>query len=157
MGRSVSRPSNAFAVAYIDVLDFGYQHTDDEGNEIENPEYDELQGQCDWEFFIDDLKYRAKKLFPSMQECDEWLDNEDHVILENRFAYFGVSEYCGLASVWMVLKDNLSEYNDVTGIAENWAKQVESKFEKEFAELRRIGTFSNGESVYEQVNKDDKV
>ena len=150
MSRSVSYASGAFAVAYEDVSSFGYRDEDAEGNKIDKPEYDEVLGSIDWEDFVDNLAYRAKKLWPSLQNCEKWLGSEDKAILENRFAYFGISEYCGLASVWFVLKDDLVE-----GLAKNakvtmWANQVEKTFHKNFGTLRKIGTFSNGEAVYER-------
>lgn len=153
MGRGVSVASGAFAVAYKDVSDFGYRYEDEEGKKIDNPEYDEDLGSMDWEDFILDIKECMKADFPSFEDCDKWVGNEDHAILENRFAYFGVSEYCGLVSMWLVLKDGDDYGDEQRGLKERWAKQVTPKFEKRFGELRKLGTFSNGESVYERIKK----
>jgi hypothetical protein len=131
MSRSVSVPYNAVAVAYQNVLTF---------------EDDEDSGNFAWEDFIADSKAIAKNNFPSFYDCDKWLGNEDHAILENRFAYFGVSEYCGLASIWIILKD----MDDFPQLAENWADSIQSKFDTIFGNLRKVGTFSNGEAVYEK-------
>lgn len=127
MGRSVSVPSDAFAVSY--------QQFDGEED-------------FDWEFFIDDIKEQVKSEFPSFEDADFWLDREDHALLENRFAYFGVSEYCGLVSLWLVLKDELDDRD--YALAQGWANRVKSSFEKKFGTLRKVGSFSNGEGVYER-------
>jgi len=153
MSRSVSVASGAFAVAYQNCSDFGYRIEDEEGNKIAEPEYDEYLGELDWEDFMENLRADAKALFPSLENCDKWLDREDHAILENRFAYFGISEYMGLVSIWFVLKENLNCYysdQDLTAIAEHWAEQVKPKFEKNFGDLKKVGTFSNGEGLYER-------
>jgi hypothetical protein len=153
MSRSVSYANGAFAIAYRDISSFGYRDEDEEGNKIENPEYNEVQGSFDWECWLDSLKEKAKHFFPSLTDCDKWVGREDHAILENRFCYMGVSEYCGLVSIWLVLKDNLCDYKDIQGIAENWAEQVKGKFYKNFGDLVKIGTFSNGESIYQRKGK----
>ena len=132
MSRSVSHPSGA-VVCFRDVTDF---------------EFD------DWDWFIELITDSAKEAFPSMENADKWLDNEDHAILENSFAYIGVSEYCGLASVWMVRKENDLYYAEdiaIDNLADNWIGLVENKFCKMFGEYRKIGTASNGESFYEKV------
>ena len=51
-----------------------------------------------------------------MSECEEWVDREDLAIAENGHAYFGVSEYCGCAAVWIVAKTDY--YGDP--LAEAW-------------------------------------
>lgn len=156
MGRSVSYARGAFAIAYRDCSYFGMITEDVEGNKLLEPQHDEDMAQIDWDDFIINTKAEIRAKFPKFEECDKWLDREDHAILENRYAYFGVSEYCGLVSLWLVLKEDITSYYsnaDLTGIAEHWAKQVKPKFEKYFGNLRRVGTFSNGEGVYEQKTK----
>jgi len=127
MGRSVSTPSGCSAVAY--------QHTD----------LDEFDLQEDWEWKIDDIRERVQALWPSFEECDEWLDREDHAVCENGHAYVGVSEYCGLTAVWLVVKGD-SEHPE---LAEAWCDKIAAKFEEEFGSLNKIGTASNGESFFE--------
>ena len=153
MGRSVSVPCRAFAVVYEDITWVGYRNEDDEGNPIEEPEFDEVLGQMDWEDWVECQKEKVKAIFPSMEDCNEWIDREDHAVLQNRFAYFGISEYLGCASLWLVLKDNLDSYyshENLVGLAEQWSKKAEVKFEKEMGTMVRVGGFSNGESVYER-------
>ena len=142
MSRSVSYPSGCESVCYCDVTDFGYRDGSDE--------YDEFLGQDEWDFFVEDIVETASSNWKSFVICDEWLDREDRAILENSHAYIGVSEYCGLASVWLKPKDEGSDWhlNDTSGLAKNWCNQIAPKFEKLFGELKKVGTFSNGEAVY---------
>ena len=140
MGRSVSYPSNTAAVCFRDVSSFGYM-IDDEGNTTD--EYDQCQGQDDWEWFVDSIKEDAMNKWASMSECNKWVDREDRAILENNFAYIGVSEYCGLASVWLLPKDE--------ALAANWCKRIAKNFEKMFGEYVKVASMSNGEGVYQKV------
>lgn len=177
MGRSVSYPKNSI-VAFEDVSNLGmvtfyrcenencecYEETfnDDEvsydketGNSYctecnsllsEHTEYDEFMGNDDWEFYVENIEYYAKELFPSFTECKEWLSNEDLAILENDFAYLGISEYCGLSSIWITPKDDCENF----GLAKSWVNRIENKFNTKFGDLKKIGAFSNGESIYEK-------
>jgi hypothetical protein len=135
MSRSVSIPCGALEVAYQDVSEY---------------EWDTFP--C----FLQDIQAYAKRLWPSLRECDTWLDREDHAILENDLCYLGVSEYCGLASIWLVPK----EYPDsgcfradayLYPLAVHWIERVAQKFHKIFGHYRKLGTFSNGESIYEKI------
>ena len=157
MGRSVSVARGAFAVAYKDCSQFGMQIEDENGEKLEEPFYDEVLQDMDWNDWLVDISYRLTKKFPSFSECDKWLDREDHAIMENRFAYFGVSTYMGLVSLWLVEKDGDERdcgYGDTqAGLSKHWTKQVKEKFEKEFSELKKLGTLSNGEAVFERIKK----
>jgi hypothetical protein len=128
MGRSVSVASGAFAVAY---------------QEIEEPEADFFDdwAECEAEY--------VKSFWQSFEACDKWLGREDHALMENTFCYFGVSEYCGLASLWLVLKEDYQGHP----LAEQWAKRVGPLFEKRLGTLHKIGTFSNGEAVFKRKEK----
>lgn len=118
MARSVSVPHNALVVAYRAA-------SDDECA-------DDLDYLRDW----------IKELFPAASACDYWIGREDYAICENGLVYFGVSEYCGLMSVWITPKDGKE------GLAERWAGSVEDKFKNAFSEYNLVGRFSNGEAVY---------
>lgn len=137
MGRSVSAPYNASSIRYVDVSEF-----DDE---------------FDFEFFIEDLQSQVKALWPSMDCCDKWIGREDHAIMENNLAYIGVSEYCGLASVWIVSKAedylNTGYYEDIalSNLSDGWVSQVVPNFDKTFGDLERVGVFSNGEAFYRKI------
>ena len=79
MSRSVSYPSGCHAVCFRNV----------------SP----MDDQWVWQEFIEDLRTGARELWPSLEDCDRWLDREDHAVLSNIHAYVGVSEYGGLGAV----------------------------------------------------------
>lgn len=127
MSRSVSVPNNAQVVCYRDVSGF--------------------EDSWEWDDFVEDIRETCKSEWNSFYDSDSWLDREDHVLLENSLSYVGVSEYCGLASIWIVPKDE----DEVINIAPNWVDQISKKFNKYFGQYRKVATFSNGEAMFEQV------
>lgn len=165
MGRSVSIPRNTIVVCYKDVSMFGVSNwcyeceleTDGPGHPCTGrgevcDECDQDQARFDWEWFIEDIQERATDQWSSLSKCDEWIEREDHAILENKFCYIGVSEYCGLASIWIAVKQDDCYYDmAVSNFAEHWCRQIEPKFRELFGELRKVDTFSNGEAVFERV------
>lgn len=94
---------------------------------------------------------KMQKLFPSMRACDKWLGREDHAVLENAFCYFGISEYSGCVSLWLADKDR--DFGASPAIVEHWKEQVKPKFQKNFGTMVKLGTFSNGESVFQRKEK----
>ena len=135
MARSVSVPSGAIEVAYQDVSEH---------------DWDTFQ------WFLDNIQDYAQELWPSFRACDTWLGREDNAVLENDLCYLGVSEYCGLASIWLVPKDypnsgSFSGHEYIYPLAVNWISRIAPKFHKAFGQYRKIATFSNGESVYERI------
>lgn len=154
MGRSVSCPTRAVHRVYIDISWMG-QTEDDYGNEY----WDDDLSRMDWDDHIASLQTALSERYKSVGEADEWLDREDHAIAENRHAYFGVSEYCGLLCVWVVPKDGYRYYthDPEPAFAQRWVESIGKSFESIVADvfgtgntLRKLGTFSNGESVYER-------
>ena len=130
MGRSVSVPSRAEAVAYTTIDPDNVEDFQDE--------------------VIEPLVYSLKKAYPSLYEDDQWLDREDHVILRNRLGLFGISEYCGLLAVWIV---PATEENN---LAAPWCARAEAKLGAVVADvfgsrLRSVGRASNGEQFFERV------
>lgn len=135
MARSVSTPSQALEVAYQDVT---------------TPDYHDFQ------WWQEDIAEYARSLWPSLVECDKWLDREEHAILENGLCYVGVSEYCGLAAIWIVPKEYAhSGYSfgdvNILPLAENFIRTIAPKFHQAFGQFRKIRTFSNGEAIFEKV------
>ncbi len=134
MARTVSTPFDAQETAYQDVSQY----------------------ECDsFQWWLEDMAECAKSLWPSFRNCDKWLDREDHAILENSLCYLGVSEYCGLSSIWLVPKDcpndgYFSGEAYILPLAENFINRIAPKFHKAFGQYRKIGTFSNGEAIYEK-------
>lgn len=137
MSRSVSVPSHAEVVAYTNIDDFG------EGRR------EEMQDR------VIDLRAALHKEFPSVTKDDRWLGNEDRVVASNSHAYFGLSEYCGLVSVWIVPREaNYGNRNDSLKL--KWIASIDDKFHAIVrdvfgGELRRLGSASNGEAFFERV------
>lgn len=128
MARSVAIPRDAAVVAYQDVSDFE---------------------AYDWQDFVDDFTSRCISKWPSVEVSPRrWIGNECRVVARNRLALFGVSEYCGLAALWVV-----PEVDDYTPgiLAENWVARIAANFEKEFGTLRHIGSASNGEAFFQRI------
>lgn len=151
MGRSVSFASGSVAIAY-QVPELTY--TDDEGVE----HYDESYL---WDDYKENLQYQIENIFPSMKPCEVWLDREDLAIMENSHAFIGVSEYCGMVSIW--LKPKYANYiwlnseecipdaiaSRHNNAARYWCNQVKDKFMKTFNQYNKMGTASNGCSFYQ--------
>lgn len=135
MGRSVSAPRGAIVKCYVDVSD--------------------MTEEFQWDDFIEDITARAQARWSSLTPCAMWLDSEDLAILENDFCYIGVSEYCGLACIWLVSKEDEYDsyyYEDIrkANLSTRWCEQISLNFEREFGELVRVGGFSDGTSIYER-------
>lgn len=150
MGRSVSYASGSVAKVYYDVSNFGATY-DDAG--LPDGGYCGDQGQWEWEDFKEGLRHDIETLWPSFKPCKEWLGNEDLAFMENRFAYIGLSEYWGLACLWLVPKDSDGYYpEDIKrdNLARGWCSKITPKFLAKFGELNKLGSFSNGEAIYER-------
>lgn len=133
MGRSVSVPSGATAVAYLT-----YQGED----------------EFDWQDFRDDIATILAARFPSLEGCKDWLGNEERIFLENCHANVVIAEYCGCVSVSLVPKYSDDHYSE-SMLHKAWCHQVAKNFEaaiqKAFPEtaLKRLGHMNNGCSIYE--------
>lgn len=128
MGRSVSYPSNAVV---------SFMHVDE-------------MDECEWGDLVYNFRSHLKSLWPSVSSADEWIGREDHVLAENGHAQFGMSEYCGLVSYWMVPKQADTYYGDTQGLHDNWVAQTADRFQKSFGDMRKVGNFSNGGGIYER-------
>lgn len=135
MARSVSIPSQALEIAYQDVS----------------------QLDCDeFQWWLEDIAEYAKSLWPSFEDADKWFGREDHAILENGLCYLGVSEYCDLASIWLVPKEyqNCGSYSGdrfILPLAEHFIRRTSVKFHTAFGEFTKLGTFSNGEAIFRKT------
>lgn len=134
MARSVSVPSDALLVAYAAP---------------------EGESQDDWDYGIEYLNDSLKNAFPSLFDCEYSVGREDNASLRNGLVRFGVSEYCGLVSIWAVAYDD-----DKEALAQNWANKIEDKFNKIVADafggrLSCAGRFSNGEAIFNAVPPDE--
>lgn len=137
MGRSVDYLNNALRVAYVT---FEYTFEDEDGDVVvDEMAFDDLFGDIEW---------NLSKSFPSLNVVrDEWDGRETRIFLRNRLVEFGISEYFGLVSVSVRVYDE-----DYRGIAESWVNKNWSKIEQSVgANVRKVGTLSNGEGVYERA------
>ena len=101
MSRTVSVPYNAKIVCYQDVS--------------------WMEDYVEWEDFLEEIQDRVMMNWPSFNPCDKWLDREDHAILQNDHCFVGVSEYCGLASIWVTMDP---DYRTYQGLASNFIGQT---------------------------------
>lgn len=163
MGRSVSYPSEALVVTFAEMEDPECSRCEGTGRYID----DHVDEECDtcegrgkvpfdsdnFDDLIDAFRSRLKELFPSVEDADQWLDNEDHILAENKLARFGMSEYCGLVAYWIV-PQTLGVYDPLNyGMTERWIKSIADKFVAAFGELSKVGSMSNGEGVYQRIDR----
>jgi len=139
MGRSVSYASGSEVVLYSYV-----EYTDDE-----------YIDQINFDDCVENLQYALSKSFPSLVESDEWVGREDRALVENDLVYIGLSEYCGVVSVWVKPKED-DYYSYVKNFGVRYARQIENKLKQIVNDafgirLLKTGTFSNGESIYSQA------
>jgi hypothetical protein len=95
-------------------------------------------------------------MYPSLDKCDRWEHREDHIILESSLVEISIAEYCGLTSLSIRPHRDIenSYYDSDKGklnLAVRWINQVWPKIDSRFAQARKIGTFGNGEAVYQRV------
>jgi hypothetical protein len=176
MGRSVSYPSEATVSTfrYMEPVLSTCPTCDGEGSIDEDEEGTQPCSECDgsgevlrepdsddFDELIEDFRSQLRSMFPSVEEADDWIDREDHVLAENKLARFGVSEYCGLVSYWIVPKEYsgpkgqfyYSSDRDISAISTRWVKSIADKFVAAFGELSKVGSMSNGEGVYRRIDK----
>ena len=139
MGRSVSYLSDAHSVSYFDWPRF--ESGEEEDYEVEYESATEV---------IQDIQETIKSKFPEFDNADKWEGREDHIILEGYGCQIGLSEYCGLASLSIRIDPRQHEDGDTEEISkiEKWIDNNWPKISKYYNRYKRVGTFSNGESVY---------
>ena len=140
MGRSVDYLSRAVKVNYFpwptqDILD-------DKDN-IVGTQPDE----GDW--VIEDIRETIKSESEGFSDCNRWDGNECHILLEGNGVEIALSEYCGLATL-SVRPDDSDEDTELEGL--KWINEHWDRVSAPWNQLKRIGGFSNGESVYEKIS-----
>lgn len=130
MGRSVSVLRDSTVNVYSDVT-----HIED---------HYEFQDMVEYmrELFVES--------FPSM-DLDSKQEGETSIIVSNKLVEIGVSEYCGALSV------SIRAREERKGLGEKFAYRIQKRVidivkNSTGNAMSRVGTFSNGESVYRQVN-----
>ena len=132
---------------YVNIYDI-YRSEDDEEVELN-----------DWHW--DDFKTAMVETFmqfPSVEETDEWIGDENHVLAKNGLAKFGISEYCGLVSVWAVPnEETYNQYGDYINLehfSQNWLTKSWPKVENRWPNrMVKGGTYSNGISFYRKATE----
>lgn len=148
MGRSVS---------YLSYAEYVLFFTADWIGKDEDDNFNEDQSYFDWEDFKNNLVSNITSKLKSYNECEKWDCNEVSIFLENELCEIALSEYCGLYSLSIRAKDD-EFYNSYENVKEGLAKHHTHQIRKTLSValeksgatlLQKVGTFSNGESVYE--------
>lgn len=111
-----------------------------------------------FDYYVEQLQDALHEAFPSVYPCSKWVGREDRAIADNQFAYFGVSEYCGVVSLWVTPKEpNYRENSGWDSLRDNWISQIGKKFSKvarsSFGKpIIKVATFSNGEAVFRDAS-----
>lgn len=142
MGRSVDYLSGAVKVNYFpwptqDILD--------DNDNIVGTQPDEGY------LVIEDIRETIKSEADGFSDCNRWDGRECHIILEGNGVEIALSEYCGLATLSVRVEE--SDYSDDETTAEGlkWINEHWDRVSAPWNQWKRIGGFSNGESVYERV------
>jgi len=152
MGRSVDYLNRSERVNYFQWPTL-WVYDEDTDTDVET---DEL---WDAEDIISDIQETITSNYPGFDPCSRWDGRETHIILEGYGLEIGLSEYCGLATLSVRVDQSVLDYCDteeeadaeyqkcIAWINENWDEAA-----KHWNQYAKIGTFSNGEGVYEKVN-----
>jgi hypothetical protein len=156
MGRSVSYQSGAAVILYFSPEGLGI---DDDG------QYNEDQAQQDHDDLRDNLicgiadKYKSFYKIDRNEARNFSSDRECCPILSNDLVTIYLSEYCGLYSLSVVPNNRAKRdgyrFDATEALAKNFASQISKGLDKIIDDiggrpLKKIGSFSNGEGVYEQ-------
>jgi hypothetical protein len=149
MGRSVNYLNNAERVNYFQ-WPLIWSYDEDTDQDVETDEY------WDAADIISDIRETITSNYPGFDPCSRWDGRETHIILEGYGTEIGLSEYCGLATLSIRIDQSILDYCDTDEEAEaeetkirNWIRDNWDQASEHWNQYRKIGTFSNGESVYE--------
>jgi hypothetical protein len=152
MGRSVDYLNNAERVNYFQWPTL-WVYDEDTDQDVET---DELWDASD---VISDIQECITSNFPEFDKCSRWDGRETQIILEGYGVQIGLSEYCGLASLSVRVDQSILDYCDTDEEADaeeqkikDWIHANWDEVSKYWNEYKRIGTFSNGEGVYQKAN-----
>lgn len=131
MGRSVETISGA-NVIYFDTSEFD---------------------EFDWTDLIWNLQGEVTKKYRSFNQSEKFIPypyQENRIILENDHVQISISEYCGCGAVSVFVNESTERIE----LAEHWLAQcfagIEKIIEQFVSPLRRLGTMSNGVSVFKR-------
>jgi len=152
MGRSVDYLNRAERVNYFEWPTI-WAYDEDTDRDVET---DELWDARD---VIEDIQETITSNYPGFDSCSRWDGRETHIILEGYGLEIGLSEYCGLASLSVRVDEGPLEYSEDDEAYEtdrqkalNWINDNWDEATKYWNRLKKIGTFSNGEGVFEKTN-----
>jgi hypothetical protein len=152
MGRSVDYLNNAERVNYFQWPTI-WAYDEDTDTDVET---DELWDARD---VIEDIQETITSNYPGFDRCSRWDGRETQIILEGYGLEIGLSEYCGLATLSVRVDQSVLDYCDTDEEADaeyqkalNWINENWAEATKYWNQYAKIGTFSNGEGVYEKVN-----
>lgn len=143
MGRSVSYLSNAVRVNYFPWPMCKLQDEDGNDTDIEQYEDEDLVVENIQDYFISKDS--------SLMRTSRWDGRESRIILEGNGVEIGLSEYCGLASLSVRVEESDYMDEDDNKKAMSWIEKNWENISKPWSQYKKVGTFSNGEGVYEEV------
>ena len=152
MGRSVNYLNNALQVSY-----FAWPLIESYNDETD--EYEKTDEYEDGYIVTENIQESIISEFPEYDYCTKYDGRETAIILTGYGTEIGLSEYCGLATLSIRIDENLlayyeeDEYNEQYDKIEAWINENWAKISQGYNQYNKIGTFSNGESVYEKNNK----
>lgn len=111
----------------------------------------------DWGDLCLNIQASIMAKYPSMIDHDgnfvSYPYRETCIIVENTHCSISISEYCGIGVVCIFVNHSV----EIPEIAEHWVDQCLPGILKIVNEnvdpLRHVATFSNGEAIYEKVEK----
>jgi hypothetical protein len=154
MGRSVDYLNRALHVSYFEwpLIEFYNEITD---------EYEKTDEYEEYYFVKENIQESVISEFPQYDYCDKYDGRETAIILKGYGTEIGLSQYCGLATLSIRIDENEldysnydeQEYNEQYDKIEAWINENWAKISQGYDQYRKIGTFSNGEAVFETKNK----
>jgi hypothetical protein len=150
MGRSVNYLNRALNVSYFQWPTL-WEYNEETGIDQET---DELMEAYE---VRQDIQESIISEFPEYEYSKKWDGNETSIILTGYGTEIGLSEYFGLASLSIRIDENeldrFIEYQEQYDKIEAWINENWAKISQGYNQYNKIGTFSNGENVYEKNNK----
>jgi len=118
----------------------------------------EMNDEYDWDDLIHNLQSEISAKYKSFCFSEEFVSypyRENRIILENDHVQISISEYCGCGAISIFVNEAASDhYSDYGQLAEYWLNQcfagIEKIIEQFVSPLRKIATFSNGETIYQR-------
>lgn len=137
MARSVDYLNKAIRVNYFTLPDM------EDG--LEEFQYQDL---------VESITETFKSQFPEFEyQKHKFEGREVRIILQGYGVQVGLSEYGSLWSLSVsAIEDDYTTDEDVE-MAREWVEKNWDDVSKYWSEYRKVGTFSNGEGVYELINQ----